>query len=70
MRVKVTDARYLPDLILFLRELGCVAEQAGADEADVSIPDSRNELALRLELSVYLDAWCIRDETASAKIVE
>ena len=61
--------RCLRELILFLRECGCVAEQASADEADVFLPSSRDEQAARLEVGVYLSVWSIRDEKASAEII-
>ena len=70
MRIRVSDERHLRDLILFLQECGCVAEQASADEAEVFVPSSRNEQAARLEVGLYLSAWRIRDETASAEIVD
>ena len=70
MRIRVSEPRYLRDLILFLRECDCVAEQASDDEAEVFVPSSRNEQAARLEVGLYLSAWRIRDETASAEIVE
>ena len=69
MRAKVSDARTLRDLILFLRECGCVAEQTSADEADVFLPSSRDQQAARMEVSVYLSAWSQRAETASAELL-
>lgn len=45
MRVKVSDRKYLRDLILFLRECGCVAEQASQDEAEVYVPAAPNDRA-------------------------
>ena len=66
MRVRVNDRKYLRDLILFLRECGCVAEQASADEADAFVPAARTEKAARTEVGVYLAAWRIQHVGASA----
>ena len=60
MRVKVSEPRYLRDLILFLRECGCVAEQARADEADVFVPAAPTEPAARTEVDVYIAAWRVK----------
>jgi hypothetical protein len=60
MRVRVSDRKHLRDLILFLRECGCVAEQASQDEVDVFAPAAPNERAARTEVDVYLAAWRIK----------
>jgi hypothetical protein len=60
MRVKVSDRKYLRDLLLFLRECGCVAEQASQDEADVYAPAARNGHAAREEVGIYIAAWRIK----------
>ncbi len=39
MRVKVNDRKYLRDLILYLRECGCVAERASAREGGLPARD-------------------------------
>ena len=70
MRVRVSEPRYLRDLILFLRECGCVAEQASADEADVYLPAVQTERGARMELGVYLTAWRVRNEPAYAEILD
>ena len=69
MRVRVSDAHYLRDLILFLRECGCVAEQASETEVEAFIPDSRHERAARMEMSVYVQAWELQNEAARAEII-
>jgi len=69
MRVKVNDRRHLRDLILFLRECGCVAEQASAEEADVYVPAAPNARAARTELDVYIAAWRVK-ASGDAAIVD
>jgi hypothetical protein len=70
VRVKVSDERRLRELLLYLRECGCVAEQARANEADVYLPTVPHERGARMELGVYLTLWTIRNEGASAEIVD
>jgi hypothetical protein len=60
MRVKVNERKHLRDLILFLRECGCVAEQASQDELEVFVPAAPNERAARTEVDVYLAAWRVK----------
>ncbi len=60
MRVKVSERRHLRDLILFLRECGCVAEQASQDEIDVFVPAAPDDRAGRMEVDVYLAAWRVK----------
>ena len=60
MRVKVNERKHLRDLLLFLRECGCVAEQASQDEVEVFVPAAPNERAARTEVDVYLAAWRVK----------
>ena len=70
MRVQVSDNRLLHDLLHHLRECGCVAEHASADEAIVFVPRLANERRARMEVGVYLQAWEIRhDDGVTAEIV-
>jgi hypothetical protein len=70
MRVRVSDAHFLCDLLRFLRDCGCIAEQASANEADVFVPDARSEWSARMEVATYLSGWGTRHPEASAAIVE
>jgi hypothetical protein len=70
VRVKVNDQRRLRELLLYLRECGCVAEQARANEADVYLPSVPHERGARMELGAYLTSWSIRNAGVSAEIVD
>jgi hypothetical protein len=70
MRVRISDARLLPDLIGYLRECECVAEKVSATEVEVSVPTSQSDRAWRMEVRVYLTAWRIRHQGTEAEIVE
>ena len=71
MRVQISHARLLRDLLEYLRECGCVAEQVSKAEADVSLPELNNEpVGARLELGIYLTAWRVRHEGVAAVIID
>jgi hypothetical protein len=70
VRVKVSDQGRLRELLLYLRECGCVAEQASANEADVYLPHVPHEDGARMELGIYLTSWSIRNKGVSAEIVD
>ena len=65
----MSDRALLRDLIAFLREGGCIAEQASAVEADVFVPAAPNERAARTEVRTYISAWRIKSG-GDAAIVE
>jgi hypothetical protein len=70
IRVQVSEPALLNDLLAYLRDCGCVAEQAGASEAEVSLPGALGEGEARMEVGVYLTAWTIRHEGVSADIID
>lgn len=70
MRVKVSDPGRLHDLIRYLREGGCIAEQARADTLDVFMPSVPNERDARMELAIYLTAWGVRNPGMETEILE
>jgi hypothetical protein len=69
MRVKVSNPSLLPDLAQHLRECGCVAEQASANELDVYAPETANPAAARMEVDVYIAAWRVSHEGVDVEIV-
>ena len=69
MRVRVNDQKHLRDLILFLRECGCVAEQASAGDADVYAPAAPDDRAAREEVRICIAAWRIKSG-GDASIIE
>ena len=69
MRVRVSDKSRLQDLIRYLREGGCIAEQAGADTLDVFMPSIPNQEQARIELGVFLTAWRIRNPDVETRLL-
>ena len=57
MRIRLSDPSLVDDLLAFLREKKCVAEQTSADTLDISLPEAGRADAARLELDLYLRVW-------------
>lgn len=69
MRVRVSDQALLHDLIQYLRQLGCIAEQAGANTLDVFMPSIPNEDEARIALGRYLADWRQTNPGAETQIM-
>jgi hypothetical protein len=58
MRVRISDERYLGDLIAFLERAGYMVQQEATDELVASpVPRSVRLERLGLELDLHLRAW-------------
>ena len=58
MRVRISDEKYVGDLIAFLEHAGYQVERAGANEIVTSpVPRSLRLERVRLELDLQLRAW-------------
>ena len=57
MRIRLSDPGLVDDLLAFLREKQCVAEQVRADTLDVRLPEAKHPDAASLELDLYLRVW-------------
>ena len=57
MRIRLSDPTLVDDLITFLREKECVAEQKSEDTLEVELPEVPRRDAALLELDLYLRVW-------------
>jgi hypothetical protein len=57
MRIRLSDPALVDDLLKFLRERQCVAEQSSEDTLDVELPEVSRGDAAALELDLYLRVW-------------
>jgi hypothetical protein len=57
MRIRLSHPALVDDLLAFLREKHCVAEQVSADTLDVRLPEAKRPDAASLELDLYLRVW-------------
>jgi len=69
MRIRVSDPARLQSLIRYLREVGCIAEQASEHTLDVFMPGVPTQREARMELGVYLMAWRVRNPGVEAKLL-
>ena len=69
MRVRVSDWARLQSLIRYLREAGCIAEQASEDTLDVFMPALPAQREARMELGIYLTAWRVRNPGVETKLL-
>jgi len=70
MRIRVHDAADLPDLVSFLEERDCVAEQVAPNTIEVSRLSSVRHNHVRMELDLHLRAWQAAHPDAKAEFVE
>jgi hypothetical protein len=57
MRIRLSHPGLVDDLLAFLREKQCVAEQVSAETLDVRLPETERPDAASLELDLYLRVW-------------
>jgi hypothetical protein len=69
MRITLSDSTLLDDLVRFLAERGCVAQQADDGSLDVFCLSSTHHDAVELELDLYLQRWNARHPDAPAALV-
>jgi hypothetical protein len=58
MEIYLEDTRLTGDLVAFLQRARCAIERLESGALVVRIPDSPLPNAERLELTLYLQAWC------------
>lgn len=69
MQIHVDEPNHLDDLLVFMRNTGCIALRVDGFTLEVHMPETTNERAERLELAVYLRSWQARHPEAEAKLV-
>ena len=57
MKILLSDAAYLDDLIVYLFTVGCIVEQVGPNLVEVSRLSSIRHDQARMEIDVFLEAW-------------
>jgi hypothetical protein len=71
MRILVSDAAYVDDLIAYLRRCECSAEVVGRGVVDASPPHQNLEVSyLRMELDAYLRVWREMRPGVKAELLE
>lgn len=68
MEIHLDDPRYTGDLVAFLERARCRVERLEGGRLRVRIPDSPHPEGERLELTLYLQAWCAVHPGARVRI--
>jgi hypothetical protein len=70
LKVLLSDAALLEDLLGYLAAEGCVAEQVGPNLVEASRLSSVRHDQARLELSLYLRAWQEAHPEAEVRLLD
>ena len=57
MKILLSDAAYLDDLIVYLFTVGCIVEQVGPNLVEVSRLSSIRHDQAHMEIDGFLEAW-------------
>ena len=57
VKILLSDADYLDDLIAYLFTVGCIVEQIGPNLVEVSRLSSVRHDQARMEIDLFLQAW-------------
>ena len=57
VKILLSDADYLDDLIAYLFTVGCIVEQIGPNLVEVSKLSSVRHDQARMEIDLFLQAW-------------
>ena len=70
MKILLSDAAYLGDLIAYLFSVDCIAEQVGPNLVEVSRLSSIRHDQARVELDLLLQAWRASHPEATVRLLE
>ena len=68
MEIRIDDPRHTGDLVAFLERACCGVERLGDGVLRVRIPDCPLPEGERLELTLYVQAWCAVHPGARVRI--
>ena len=70
MKILLSDAAFLEELIAYLVNEGCIVEQVGPNLVEVSRLSSVRHDQAEMELDLYLRAWRAAHPDADVKLVD
>jgi hypothetical protein len=70
VKILLSDARLLDELIAYLVSEGCIVEQVGPNLVEVSRLSSVRHDQARLELDLYLQAWRAAHPDTDVKLLD
>ena len=70
MKILLSDAAYLDDLIAYLFSVGCIVDQIGPNLVEVSRLSSIRHDQARMEIDVFLEAWKSTHPEVTVRLVD
>jgi hypothetical protein len=70
VKILLSDAEYLDELVAYLVREGCIVEQVGPNLVEVSRLSSVRHDQARMELDLYLEAWRAARPGADVRLLE
>jgi hypothetical protein len=70
LKILLSDAEYLDELVAYLVREGCIVEQVGPNLVEVSRLSSVRHDQARMELDLYLEAWRAAHPGANVRLLE
>jgi hypothetical protein len=70
VKILLSDAAFLDELIAYLNREGCIVEQVGPNLVEVSRLSSVRHDQARMELDLYLRAWRAVHPEADVRLVD
>ena len=70
MKILLSDAAFLDELVAYLDSEGCIVEQIGPNLVEVSRLSSVRHDQARMELDLFLQAWKAAHPDAEARILD
>lgn len=70
MKILLSDAVFLDELVAYLVREGCIVEQIGPNLVEVSRLSSVRHDQARMELDLYLQAWRAARPDADVRLLE
>jgi hypothetical protein len=68
MRVRISDPALLSDLCDYLSRQGCVAVEAGEDEANVLIPGAHSTFEAAVMVMTEIDLWRVKQQPVAVTV--
>lgn len=70
MKILLSDAAYLDDLIAYLFSVGCIVEQIGPNLVEVSRLSSVRHDQARMDIDLFLQAWKASHPEAQVRLLD
>ena len=70
MKILLSDAAFLDELVAYLVREGCIVEQIGPNLVEVSRLSSVRHDQARMELDLFLEAWRAARPDAGVRLLE